>query len=93
MSHSIDDDFAEFFDHQSSTPTAMQLTAESTLELLAWLPADRYLITDQAGMPALEVFTMSGGFERVWLGDWIARTDDGVLQRFTAAQWAGGERR
>lgn len=50
---------------------AMQLTGDSTMALIDWLRADRYLIDDQAGMPALWIKSLEGGRRRVHLGDWV----------------------
>ncbi|WP_405137467.1 hypothetical protein [Nocardia sp. NBC_01388] len=52
---------------------AMQLTGDTTMALISWLPAGRYLIDDQAGMPALWVKSLDGGRHRVHLGWWVVQ--------------------
>ncbi|WP_327139378.1 hypothetical protein [Nocardia sp. NBC_01327] len=52
---------------------AMQLTGDTTMALIDWLPTGRYLIDDQAGMPALWVKSLDGGRHRVYLGWWVVQ--------------------
>ncbi|MFE3060574.1 hypothetical protein [Nocardia sp. NPDC059239] len=70
-------DQASKFRTRTREVEAMQYTAETTMDVIAWLPAHRYRITDEAGMPALSIQTALGGFERVYLGEWIVHEGNG----------------
>lgn len=74
------------FRRRPSTVHAMQLTGDSTMALIDWLPPDRYLIDDQAGMPALWVKSLEGGRRRVRLGDWVV-SDGNELSVCGAAEF------
>lgn len=59
------------------TVEAMQSDADTTLDLCAWIPADKLRLEDMAGTPAMYVHTISGGPERVWLWNWVLRYENG----------------
>lgn len=56
---------------------AIQDTPDTVADLVAWIPPRKIRLEDMAGTPAMYVFTIAGGFVRVWLWDWIIRYEDG----------------
>jgi hypothetical protein len=57
---------------------AMQNTGDATMDLLLWITAEYYYISDEAGMPALWVYHR-GHRQRVWLNDWVVQVERGFI--------------
>lgn len=72
------------FRHLPVEIEAMQYTADSAMEVLAWVPADRQYLADEAGTPKFYLRTPDGGRKTVYLGDWIVRDEFGDYQHMNS---------
>lgn len=77
------------FRHLPVEVEAMRYTADLTMEVLAWVPADRQYLTDEAGTPKFYLRTPDGGRRPVYLGDWIVRDEFGGFQHMNSATFEG----
>ncbi|MFR9773107.1 hypothetical protein [Nocardia sp. SC052] len=58
---------------------ALQNTPDT--EIWDWVPPNLWRADDpNAGVPALYIFTINGGQERVWLNNWVVRHPDGRFE-------------
>lgn len=69
-----------------TTVEAMQATPMNTIDLLFWIGADRYRLTNDGVGGAIYLTRTGDGDNRIWLNDWVIRSD-GQLWRLSAVEF------